>query len=104
MPFNSIFCRYLDRDQNIFLLTSLSINLHFRRNWNSRTQQLMTAKSGRAMIKNDSRHERILATMAGGGRVKIEVEKPCEFISSTNEVIAAHLGALLKPIIITTND
>jgi len=56
------------------------------------------------MIKNDSRHERILATMAGGGRVKIEVEKPCEFISSTNEVIAAHLGALLKPIIIKQND
>ena len=41
---------------------------------NSRTKQLMTAKSGRAIIKNNSRHERILATMAGGGRAKIEVK------------------------------
>jgi len=61
----------------------------------------MTAKSGRAMIKNNSRHERILATMAGGGRVKNRSKKRTgEFISSTNKAIATHLRAPLKPIII----
>jgi len=65
----------------------------------------MTAKSGRAMIKNNSRHERILATMAGGGRVKNRSKKRTgEFISSTNKAIATHLRAPLKPIIIVSND
>jgi len=57
---------------------------------NSRTKRLMTAKSGRAIIKNNSRYERILATMAGGGRAKNRSEKAWNLFVLYNQRITTH--------------
>jgi len=50
----------------------------------------MTAKNGRAMIKKNSRYERILATMAGVGRAKNRSEKAWNLFVLYNQRITAH--------------
>jgi len=50
----------------------------------------MTARNERGMLKNNSRLNRILATMAGGGRAKNRSEKAWNLFVLHNQRITTH--------------